>query len=116
MKRAIAFNDIISYPDPASRLVIRPEKPADSARHKDRTHLFHEDIEIKYIVSGTLNSLVNDVLYTLHEGDILIVNPYEFHANAPIDGQTSVYHLIEIHPDYFTGHGSGSLDLRAELY
>ena len=113
MDRTPSLNDRIHYPDPASRLMIQPHKTPDFSGSKDPTQLFHEDIEIKYSVSGKLHTLVNDVLYTLTAGDILVVNPFEFHANVPINGQKCVYHLIEVHPDYFPAHGSGRLDLRA---
>ena len=74
----------------------------DTVRMVFQSHM-HNEIEIHQILSGTLFVEVNGKSYTLTEGDILIINPYELHqGEIPIEGITSYAHVV-LDPWYFTG-------------
>jgi len=73
-----------------------------SVRMVFQSHM-HNEIEIHQIRSGTLYVEINGRSYTLTEGDILIINPYELHqGEIPIAGITSYAHVV-LDPWYFTG-------------
>lgn len=105
--------DKTHYTDPGYHLLIEPE--ASACFPLSEMPCFHEDFEIKYVVSGTMNVAVDGVFYSLEKGDILIVHPYEFHSNVKIEGQDSTYHLFILNPDFFKEQGDGRLDLSVEL-
>ena len=74
----------------------------DTVRMVFQSHM-HNEIEIHQILSGTLFIDVNGKSYTLTQGDILIINPYELHqGEIPIEGITSYAHVV-LDPWYFTG-------------
>ena len=105
----------IRYPDPDYHLVIQLSRTENNFSHHHEPQLFHEDIEVKYVLSGILNVMIDDVLYTLKPGDFLVVNPFAFHANVPITGQSFAYHLIDMSPDFLKDQGIEGVDLRAEM-
>lgn len=55
---------------------------------------WHEEIEIKYIVSGTLGIRLGTKMIRAKKGDIVIINPFEYHANVIEEGEDAVYHLL----------------------
>ena len=73
---------------------------------------WHEDLEIKYIVSGTLRFYVDDDVFEAEAGDTVIVNPYESHASLSGE-QGAVYHMILLLPSGFVGKLEGG---RNEVY
>ena len=72
----------------------------------------HEDIEIKCFYEGSSVLMVGTQTVTASAGDILVVNPYEFHATVDpgTDENKGKYHLIMVPLDYFGE--SADLDLR----
>ncbi|MBR5445916.1 MAG: helix-turn-helix transcriptional regulator [Clostridia bacterium] len=74
----------------------------DTVRMVFQSHM-HNEIEIHQIQSGTLFVEINGKAYTLTQGDILIINPYELHqGEIPVTGVTSYSHVV-MDPWYFTG-------------
>ena len=72
--------------------------------------LFHEEVELKYIVSGSLTMLLDNKSITAQAGDIIFINPFQIHSNIAVLGGNAVYHIAVISLDFFSG--SNSLDLR----
>jgi len=73
----------------------------------------HEDIEIKCFYEGTSTLLVGTQTITVKTGDVVVINPYEFHATVDCknESQKGKYHLFMIPLDSFT-QGCNELDLR----
>lgn len=58
---------------------------------------WHECIEIKYVVSGTIHVMVDTNIYCAKEGDVIFINPYEFHSNiASKDSGSYVLMLLDL--------------------
>lgn len=77
----------------------------------------HEEIEIKCFYAGKATLMIGDEVIDVAAGDVVVVNPYEFHATLNI-GQgedKTLYHLFMIPLDVFTEKGNGVIDLRTLL-
>lgn len=74
--------DKIYFPDVSFKISARRSK-----RVPYTGKAFHEEIEIKYCYEGRFNVLINTCVYTVEEGDIIVVNPYEVHENIKIEGE-----------------------------
>ncbi|MBR2721650.1 MAG: helix-turn-helix transcriptional regulator [Clostridia bacterium] len=55
---------------------------------------WHEQVEIKYIISGSVNIEIGTEVFSAQPGDIVIVNPYEYHTTRVVSGKEAVYHLL----------------------
>lgn len=77
----------------------------------------HEEIEIKCFYEGTSVLIVGENKIEVHAGDIVVINPYEFHVtiNSGSDNETGKYHLFMIPLDFFANNGVDDLELRALL-
>lgn len=62
---------------------------------------FHEEIEIKYLYGGDSAIMVDSKMLIAGDGDIVVVNPYELHSNAAIDGCNGRYYLLMVGLDFF---------------
>ena len=54
---------------------------------------WHEQMEIKYIISGTLEMVCGSKVIQAKPGDIVIINPCERHANQ-VKREAVTYHLL----------------------
>ena len=66
--------------------------------------LFHEEIELKYIISGNLTMLLDNKSVSAQAGDIIFINPFEIHSNVLVQEDTAVYHVAVISLDFFSGN------------
>ncbi len=57
-------------------------------------HAWHEEIEIKYIVSGAVNISVGGERIDAHAGDVVIINPCEHHINEMKVGDEAVCNIL----------------------
>ena len=55
---------------------------------------WHEEIEIKYILSGTITMAVGTELIHASQGDVVIINSCEYHSNKMQPGEEAVYHCV----------------------
>ncbi|MBQ3553964.1 MAG: helix-turn-helix transcriptional regulator [Clostridia bacterium] len=78
----------------------------------------HEEIEIKCYYEGVSNLMVGTQAMTVRAGDVVCINPYEFHANLPCDdrNETGKYHLFMVPLDFFLESGLAELDLRTIFF
>ena len=72
----------------------------------------HEFLEIRYILEGSVTYKIEETSYVLKEGDIVFVNPYEYHFTTEMEEIGCSYHLIMMSLDFFSEIGFGMLDLR----
>lgn len=74
---------------------------------------FHEEIEIKYVTSGIVTTMIDTEMISAEKGDIIFFNPYEVHSNVVLDNQEGAYHLLVISLDFFAEAGLSDVDLRS---
>lgn len=73
--------------------------------YEDRGHLrFHEQMEIKLILSGTLTVDLGSQIISAETGDLVIVNPYEYHSNLVEHGEVLYDMLcVDLSENFFGG-------------
>lgn len=74
----------------------------------------HEEIEIKCFYEGSATLLIGSQTVPVKAGDVVVVNPYEFHATVNTGKDKGKYHLFMLPLDFFTG--IPELDLRRILF
>lgn len=70
----------------------------------------HENVEIKCFYEGTATLLIESQTVRVKAGDVVVINPYEFHATIDTGEEKGKYHLFMLPLDYFSGEPA--LDLR----
>ena len=80
---------------------------------KAMVSLWHEILEFKLIIDGSVTMMIDTQTVTAGPGDIIFINPYEVHSNLVINNETGAYHLFMLELDYFRAVGSEMLDLRS---
>ena len=78
---------------------------------------WHEELEIKYFISGKAEIIVGARLFIAGPGDIAVINPGQLHGTRPSEGGDAVYHLLMLPPQlpiYGLGREYGDL-LRGKL-
>lgn len=78
----------------------------------------HEDIEIKCFYEGTSTLLLGSQMIVARAGDVVVINPYEFHATVDRgeEEHPGKYHLFMVPLAFFAGSNIPELDLRAIIY
>jgi len=105
----------IHFSDPSFPMNIRKESES-CLDHADRdSQIFHEELEIKYFYEGSSTLIVDTSAIVTQPGDIILINPYEFHSTVEIDQNIGKYHLFMIGLDLFTAANPAGLDLRRLL-
>lgn len=72
---------------------------------------FHEEIEIKLFYEGSSTLLVGSESVVTKPGDVIFINPYEFHSTVGFGEQKGKYHLLIVGLDFFQ-NSRDLLDLR----
>ncbi len=78
----------------------------------DQPSCWHEDLEIKLIVSGTTIVVVDSEIIKATEGEILFINPYQIHSMPAFKGNDKLYNMFTLPLDFFHRTGIQALDLR----
>lgn len=92
------------------------ENRVSAIDHADRSsRIFHEEIEIKYFYEGQATLMVDTAAMVVQAGDIVVINPYEFHSTVELDEQKAKYHLFMVGLDCFTARNPAGLNLRRIL-
>ena len=96
---------------------IYPCKTSSVANIKQERKALHEEIEIKCFYEGSSSLLIGEKCVNVTAGDVVIINPYEFHAtiDSEIDGHKGQYHLLMIPLDVFSLNVIDRLQLRSLL-
>lgn len=61
----------------------------------------HENVEIKCFYEGTATLLIESQTVRVKAGDVVVINPYEFHATVDTGEEKGKYHLFMLPLDYF---------------
>lgn len=75
----------------------------------------HEAIEIKYFYEGTSTLLIGRQTVTAQAGDLIVINPYEFHATVDDGKEKGRYHIFMIPPDFFASFADDGASLSHRL-
>ena len=63
--------------------------------HSDAFNLcWHEEMEIKYILSGRMNISCGTEIICAQEGDVVISNPCEYHGNQVEKDERAEYQFV----------------------
>ena len=96
----------------AMRMKINVGRTSQVSNLEEERKALHEDIEIKCFYEGSTTLLIGTQTVTACAGDIVVINPYEFHATVACNTEESRYHLFMISLDYFSGNETEETDLR----
>lgn len=73
---------------------------------------FHEEIEIKLFYEGSSTLLVGNESIVTQPGDVVFINPYQFHSTVGYGEIKGKYHLLMIGLDFFGSDNRDLFDLR----
>jgi len=104
----VAKQDDIEFPRKNFPLVC-----SKTRSRKALVSLWHEILECKLIIEGSVTMMIDTETVTAGPGDIIFINPYEVHSNLVIHDEPGTYHLFMLELDYFRAVGSEMLDLRS---
>ena len=109
MKKSLIPNDEFIY--------IRSNCSSPTSSVEDDSRALHEEIEIKCFYSGTATLMIGDKTINVKAGDIVVINPYEFHTTIDRGDEDDIglYHLFMIPLDVFLSTGVDDLKLRKLL-
>ena len=75
----------------------------------------HEDIEIKCFYEGSATLLIGNETVSAKAGDVVVINPYEFHATVAYSENKGKYHMFMIPLDYFSDADTSESELMLML-
>lgn len=84
-------------------------------RVEDARRALHEAIEIKYFYEGSSTLLIGEKTVVARAGDVIVINPYEFHATVNFGEEKGKYHLFMVEPDFFFNASPELPDVRGML-
>ena len=61
-------------------------KECSNTLHSSKTH-FHEELSIAYINKGSTRLAINNVIYSLSSGDVIVIYPFVNHKCMPLDSE-----------------------------
>ena len=102
----------IRYEDENFRIRVSADSESYIDNVNDFSKVFHEDIEIKCFVGGSSTLHIGTQSVVTEPGDVVFINPYEFHSTVNYAEKKGRYHLLMIGLDFFEGLGDGFIDLR----
>lgn len=76
---------------------------------EDAQKALHEAVEIKYFYEGSSTLLIGTQTLVVRAGDIVVINPYEFHTTLDYGAEKGKYHLFLVGLDFFSGNGEPDL-------
>lgn len=92
------YDDIV-FNNKNLKVTVVPNRISTVDSINEFSKVFHEDIEIKCFYKGSSTLCVGADNITAHAGDIVFINPYEFHCTS--DNENGEYHLVMIGLDFF---------------
>ncbi|MBQ8610990.1 MAG: AraC family transcriptional regulator [Oscillospiraceae bacterium] len=102
----------IAFAEDGLRLLVHEGRVSWVDNNARTSQVFHEALEIKLFYEGGSTLVVDTDTIVAGEGDIIVINPYEFHSTVKLDEKKGKYHLFMIGLDVFTAANPQGLDLR----
>ena len=90
-------------PDSGCEITLGKVSRADRKVTLSGNTALHEDIEIKCFYEGTATLLIESQTVSVKAGDVVVINPYEFHATVDTGEEKGKYNLFMLPLDYFSG-------------
>ena len=87
--------------DVSDRIRIRLDSVSSINGVEAERRAIHEDIEIKCFYEGNATLLIGNETVAVKAGDVVVINPYEFHATIAYSENKGKYHMFMIPLDYF---------------
>lgn len=112
--RTEMYDDVI-FSDKKFHLLVGPNRKPEIRSEGLYTRVFHEEIEMKYFVEDGCVLQVGEEIIHARAGDIVVINPYEFHANLALGEKAGRYHYFIVGLDFFEDTGIGAINLRDML-
>ena len=110
------IEDII-FPDESFPLIISPSRTSSARNFDNASQAIHEVIEIKCFYEGESTLLIGNETIQVKAGDIVVINPYEFHTTADYGKkERGKYHLFMMSVDFFDVVMASGLDLRQLIF
>ena len=107
----------INFRDEAFPLIIGPSRTSSVSKNGSVNQAIHEVIEIKCFYEGESTLLIGNETVHAKAGDIIVINPYEFHTTVDYGKEDKgKYHLFMMGVDFFVGARAGGLDLRHLIF
>ena len=105
------------FSDPEFPIKIRPYCTSTVNDESAVTTATHEAIEIKYFYEGESTLLIGDKTIFASAGDVIVINPYEFHSTVDYGKkEKGRYHLIMVGLDFFNGESALNVNLRHIIF
>jgi len=103
----------------AAQRIVFPEADykiiCERRRFCENDRAFHEEIEIKYYLSGSSALMIDGEVLIASKGALTVVNPFELHSNLNFSGYEGEYILLMVGLDFLKEFSPGGLDLRQML-
>jgi len=106
-----AGNYAIEFENEEFKIKVCPNRLSIIDNVDDFYKVFHEEIEIKYFIEGSSTLHIGNESVVTEPGDIVFINPFEFHSTVNYAEEKGKYHLLMIGLDFFASDSS-LLDLR----
>ena len=103
------------FPDEAFPISIVTERESDVDTIEKARKALHEAIELKYFYEGTSTLLIGRRTVTAKAGDLIVINPYEFHATVDYGKEKGRYHIFMVPPDFFAPFADGLPNFKHKL-
>jgi hypothetical protein len=94
-------NQNIYFEDKDFPITIIPNRTSVIDKIEDGNCAIHKALEIKYFYEGSSTLLIGNEAIIANAGDVIVINPYEFHATINYSEEKGKYHLIMVDPDFF---------------
>ncbi len=115
-KRTMKHLEKIDFLKEAFPIKIIPRRASFVGTVDTATQAFHEAVEIKYFYEGESTVLIDTETVHAVAGDIIVINPYEFHTTIDCGKDNpGKYHLFMIGLDFFEGAVGADINLRKLL-
>ncbi len=101
----------INFDDNEIKIIANADAVSHIDSKDDYPNVFHEEIEIKLFYEGSSTLIVGDETVVAQPGDIVVMNPYEFHSTVDYGQKKGRYHLLMIGLDFFENENNAP-DLR----
>lgn len=98
--------------DADSKLIVTSDVLSHFDDAKTIKKAIHEQIEIKSFYAGASTLLIGSKSVNVKAGDVVVINPYEFHTTIDIGVETGKYNFLMIPLDYFSFMAAPGVNLR----
>ena len=104
------YNNIV-FEDDTLKIISVAGAVSHIDSQEDYSKVFHEELELKLFYEGSSTLLIGKETVVTRPGDLVVINPYEFHSTINYGQEKGKYHLLMVGLDFF-GNADDLPDLR----